>query len=704
MNSSTARKLVGSLILLVVVLSAGYILTRGSDPLPPIIPQLPQGSGEDMEIKKFSSDDEFKTYIAETKKMQGYYGGRGIGIMKSMPLVAPMRGGMEESIGVAQDRFGVNGDASLGSETGGVAEPDRVSATNVQVIGIDEPDMVKTDGKEIYVSTPGGYPVYYEKMMPVEPTMIEGSAVIEKITPRGPTSRPIVVPPYPDYNRGGVKAVKAFPPADLKIDSTIDMTGDLLLTENMLIVFPGNQIVGFDISNPTKPEKKWSINVESNTVIVTSRLADGKMYVVTHTGVWSGDPCPIRPLSIGDEKINIPCTEVYYPVRKVPVDTTFSVMIIDPASGEVEKKTAFIGGTGQSVIYMSPGAVYVTYGYQGDFIKYVIGFFKQNNDLVSTHIIARLEKLQGYDLSDSAKMTEFDIIMQQLEQNLEGDDRLKIENEFANRMEDYHKEHKRDLERTGIVKIDATKLAVTASGDVPGHLLNQFALDEYEKNLRVAVTVGENSGWWGFGFSGGRESANDVYVLDEDLDVIGSATDMGLTERIYSVRFIHDKGYVVTFRKTDPFYVLDLSNPRKPEVKGELKIPGFSSYLHPISASRILGIGQDGSQVKLSLFDVSSAQNPKEADKYLLSEHWSEVSSTHHAFLQDDKHKVFFLPGGQGGYIFSYAGDKLGLEKAISGIRARRALFINDYFYVVGEDKIIILNESDWERVNEVSL
>ncbi len=700
MNSSTTQKLVGSLVVLVIVLAAGYMLTRRSDLLPPIIPRLPEGADEGMEIKKFRSDDEFKTYIATSQQMQGYYGGGGVGIMKSMPSMALGRG-MDESMGIAQDSVGT-APSTAREIGGGPTEPERISTTNVQVAGIDEPDIVKTDGKEMYVSTPGGY--YAVDEPPSQ--YVEGGVVIQlkeferrKIMP--PVSDAII-PPYP-YWRGGVKAVKAFPPADLKVDATIAETGDLLLSNNILIAFPGNKLTGYDVTNPVKPEKKWTVDLEQNTGIVSSRLFEGKIYLVTQTGVWSGDPCPIRPLSVGSEKLSIPCTEVYHPTQPVSVDTTFVVSVIDPNTGTVEKKTAFIGSMGQSVVYQSPAAVYVTYGYQGDFIKYMVGFFKQNSDLVPANIITKLEKLQNYDISDSAKMTEFGIIMQQFEQRITGDDRLKMENEFTNRMVSYSKEHKRDLERTGIVKIDAEELEVAASGWIPGRLLNQFALDEYEDHLRIATTVGEGVGWWwGLDFNNGVESANDVYVLDGDLDEAGSVKDMGLTERIYSVRFIGDKGYVVTFRQTDPFYVLDLSNPRKPEVKGELKIPGYSSYLHPIAQNRILGVGQEGAQIKLSLFDVSSAQDPKEADKYLLSEYWSEVSSTHHAFLQDALHKVFFLPGGQGGYIFSYAGDTLRLEKAVSGIRARRALFINDYFYVVGEDKIVVLNESDWERVNEI--
>ena len=120
---------------------------------------------------------------------------------------------------------------------------------------------------------------------------------------------------------------------------------------------------------------------------------------------------------------------------------------------------------------------------------------------------------------------------------------------------------------------------------------------------------------------------------------------MGLTERVYSARFIQDKGYVVTFRQTDPFYVLDLSDPASPKLAGELKIPGYSSYLHPITKDKIIGIGKEGQNVKVSLFDASDPANPQEVSKYTLSEYWSDILNTHHAFLMDEKHGVFFLPG-----------------------------------------------------------
>ena len=259
------------------------------------------------------------------------------------------------------------------------------------------------------------------------------------------------------------------------------------------------------------------------------------------------------------------------------------------------------------------------------------------------------------------------------------------------------------MEQTDIVKISLSNFDIKDIGTVPGQLLNQFSLDEYDGNLRVAVTIGaQNQLRWQYGID--VEDANGVYVLDKNMKTIGEVTDLGLEEKIYSARFIGERGYLVTFKQIDPFFVLDLSDPTDPKVTGELKIPGFSSYLHPINEDTILGIGREGSKVKMSLFDVSDPTNPIEVSKYMLDEYWSEIQNTHHAFLQDSKHSVFFMPGNKGGYIFSYEDNELKMVKAVSGIRARRAVYLDDYLYIIGDNKIVVLAESDWSRVNELEL
>ena len=268
-------------------------------------------------------------------------------------------------------------------------------------------------------------------------------------------------------------------------------------------------------------------------------------------------------------------------------------------------------------------------------------------------------------------------ILQKHYSSLSQDDRRKIENEMENKLSEYVKIHIRELSSTGIVKIALSDFEIKATGRVPGVPLNQFALDEYKGNLRIAVTIsGQGTMWGGWSSTSLRlgersdSSANDVYVLDKDLEITGSIKDLGLTERIYSARFIGEKAFLVTFRQVDPFYVLDLSDPKNPRKAGELKIPGFSSYLHPLKENLILGVGQENGRVKLSLFDVSDSSSPKEIDKYTLDEYYSEAQNNHHAFCRTKNTKYFFLPGGQTGYVFSYAGNKLSLKKRL--VRCRR--------------------------------
>ena len=188
------------------------------------------------------------------------------------------------------------------------------------------------------------------------------------------------------------------------------------------------------------------------------------------------------------------------------------------------------------------------------------------------------------------------------------------------------------------------------------------------------------------------------------MKIKGSILDLGLTERIYAARFIGDVGYIVTFRQTDPFYVLDLSNTKDPKMVGELKIPGYSSYLHPLTKDNILGIGMENGQVKISNFDVSDPSDPKEIAKYSLEEYGSEALYNHHAFLQDSKHEVFFLPSYKGGYVFSYVDNNIELVRALNVPDVKRALYLDDYMYVIANDYVAVLNENDWKKVNDLDL
>ncbi|MBL7156027.1 MAG: beta-propeller domain-containing protein [Candidatus Pacebacteria bacterium] len=633
------------------------IVPPGSDPEDPSeIEQI-----EIKGIKKFTSEQEFKEYIEKTAEETQYFGFRDVDIM------------MLETSAKMPTPPGI----------GGGEEPERVSETNVQVVGIDEPDIVKTDGKEIYFSSKD----YWNWR---EPIVIEIEDIgIDMIMP-------------PKYENK-TKAIKAFPPVDLKIDSEINETGNMLLNNNILIIFSGQRIYGYDVSDPKSPQEKWDIELENNNYLVSARLFQEKIYLITRNIINEIRPCPISPLKLGVNLPEIKCIDIYHPTIPTPSDSTFIVMKLNPESGDIEDTVSFVGSSNSSIAYMSENAIYITYSYYESIVKFYSDFLKEKcADIIPFLVINKIEKLESYDISQRVKFTEFGIILDEYFNSLDNDEELRINNEITNRLSDYQKQHQRDLEKTGIAKIGLSEFDISANGNVPGYILNQFSLDEYQGHLRIAVTIGETSRWMGGWGISQAQSANDIYVLNQNLEITGSIKDLGLTERIYSARFIQDKGYIVTFRQIDPFYVLDLSNPNNPELKGELKIPGYSSYLHPISNNQILGIGKEDWQVKISLFDVSSAENPKELDKYILDESWSDVLSTHHAFLLDSKHNIFFMPGSRGGYVFSYKNNKLELIKVISDISAKRAIYLDDYLYVIGDNKIVVLNEIDWKEVNKL--
>ena len=203
-----------------------------------------------------------------------------------------------------------------------------------------------------------------------------------------------------------------------------------------------------------------------------------------------------------------------------------------------------------------------------------------------------------------------------------------------------------DRYRTSVHKfsLSAAGAQYQASGSVKGHLLNQFSMNEFRNHLFVATTDGTP---WG----GNSESfIHSLRQDDESLTNVGSVGNMGRGERIYSVRFIGERAYVVTFRQVDPLYVVDLANPARMKVLGELKIPGYSAYLHPLGDNLLAGVGADATEqgrvtgAKVSLFDVSNPTNPMEIDNYVLADAQSSVEWDHRAFLWWQPQKALVVP------------------------------------------------------------
>ena len=198
------------------------------------------------------------------------------------------------------------------------------------------------------------------------------------------------------------------------------------------------------------------------------------------------------------------------------------------------------------------------------------------------------------------------------------------------------------------ISLNGTKLVLEAETKIPGMIINQFSLDEYNGNLRIAVTKYNNNS--------SEDTSNNLYILDSKLSVIGSIENMAEGEKIYSVRFMGNKGYIVTFKQVDPLFVIDLSNPINPSVVGELKIPGYSSYLHPYDENHIIGIGYNTTEtsygstvndgIKLSMFDVSNPTTPVEMFNTVIGDKHTNTSATydHKAVMFSKEKNIIAIP------------------------------------------------------------
>jgi len=185
------------------------------------------------------------------------------------------------------------------------------------------------------------------------------------------------------------------------------------------------------------------------------------------------------------------------------------------------------------------------------------------------------------------------------------------------------------------------------SGTVPGYLLNQWSLSEYAGVLRVVST--EAPAW----FDSADSTATSLTTLRlaaSALDQIGRVGNLGKGQRVYAIRFVGPTAYVVTFKQVDPLYTVDLADASRPRVLGELEIPGYSAYLHPIGKDLLLGIGQDVNDqgrptgTQISLFDVSDLRHPTRLAHATLGQGWSESESDHHAFLYWPRTSLVVVP------------------------------------------------------------
>ncbi|MBI4021468.1 MAG: beta-propeller domain-containing protein [Candidatus Aenigmarchaeota archaeon] len=650
-------------------------------------------------VKSFSSAAELAAYLNDSQALGGGFFGGQLGAPTLMAL-----------------------------ETDGQAAAPKAadfSTTNIQVAGVDEADLVKTDGDYVYTVSSA------EKVVITDAVPAAETRIVAEIA-TGPVSslyvsgnRLVAIGSgWSSYPIPLIAAEKAFFPYFLPQQATI---------------------LVYDITDRTAPVLLKNATVEGS--VFDSRLVGDDLYVILHAPVE-------RPVSIlaGPEAASgLPDQEITLPAMQVdgrPIELAFPVYYFDlydygyqytvVLSLDIQEASdpvasTFLTGYTQ-YLYVSTDSIYLASQKTlppGRFVEETLAAVEP---LYPADVAARLDEIQASDAPFWEQSIQMSDVLNEHLQSLAPGEQQALQQQVAEATQVVWERLAEETDKIVIQRLALADGRVTpaATGEVPGHPLNQFSMDQSGATFRIATTSG---GLWGT-----DPSVNNLYVLGLDLQIIGSVEGLAEGEQIYAARFLGDRAYLVTFKRVDPLFVIDLSDPANPAVLGELKIPGVSDYLHPYDETHLIGIGRDATDVdeagqqfalfegvKISLFDVADVANPKELATVTIGDRGtdSEVLRDHKAFLFSKEKNLLVIPialaevkvpgpwawgeqVSQGAYVFAVSPDDgIVLRGTIAHGNVtdwqswvKRSLYIGDVLYTVSDQ---FLKANDLATLEEIS-
>jgi uncharacterized secreted protein with C-terminal beta-propeller domain len=617
---------------LIVIVALGVVVATQF-----ILPGTGWVSGQ--ELKKFSSCEQIKTFLQQNSGSYsgGYFAGMG-GAMRTLadnaiaPAAAGATGGAKQA-------------AESGAGTGASAD---YSTTNVQVAGVDEPDIVKNDGKYIY--TVSGSQIFIIDAYPAE-----GALLLSTINSTGVT--------------------QIFVNGDrLVVFGNNYSYPDEPVAQKMGIAMPGY----YPTYSQTTYMNVYDITDRSNPTVVNEFSIDGYysdarmigdyVYLITNKGVSYGDgPVPLPMVyTASGSKPACGCTDLYYfdmPDYSYQFVTIASLNVNDD-SAEPQTKVIMSGYTG--TIFVSTDNIYLSYMKQISYWDQSERILNAIKPVLPADLSSRITEIQSSDSTRDEKFQQIGEIIQDYYNSLSEDEKTAFMKDVQDAVQAAYVEIQKETQKTVIQKIGIQdgNIEYKGKGEVPGRILNQFSMDENSGYLHVATTVDPI---WSFRSDKQPAPAtNNVYVLDSGMNVVGRLENIEPGESIYSARFIGDRAYLVTFKQVDPLFVIDLSDPSNPVMLGNLTLPGYSDYLHPYDENHLIGIGKDVDPsidadkvhmedavyytaikgVKISLFDVTDVSHPQEVAKYVIGDRGTEslATSDHKAFLFDKSKNLLVIP------------------------------------------------------------
>ncbi|MEW6603697.1 MAG: beta-propeller domain-containing protein [Thermoproteota archaeon] len=691
---------------------------------------VPMALTANQDLKKFSSVDELHDFLLSLELNRGqlasfyergsmFFADVGADFERNaVPIPAP------ESFGPAFDQDSEDGEL-------GITYIDDYSTTNVQVQGVDEPDFLKNDGRYIYILSG-------ERLTIVDAVPAENATIATKIAL--------------DIQEGQYLQ-NMFLNNDTLVIFYQEYSPDYIIQEYDFapqeVYQPKTHAMVLDVSDRENPRVVNDYEVSGN--YNNARMIGSQVYLVTTSDLYDYRH-PIVPL-VSEAGTTIVRPAIYYfdnPELYYAFNTITSIDLASGVENPVNSSTFMMNPA--STMYVSEDNIYIAYEKHLPYHYYQTNtrdrFFEVVVPLLPEGVQDEIRDIESTDdLSPSEKWDKVSELLQDTYNRMSESERNRLFEDIREALAAYDERMAKETQTTVIHKIaiGSEGINYVARGEVPGRLINQFAMDESGDRFRVATTSEFYSPYRG------STLYNNVYVLDENMERIGELEEIARDESIYSARFMGDRLYLVTFQRMDPFFVIDLSED-DPKVLGELKLPGYSNYLHPYDENHVIGIGKETKVdqygnvqvlgVKVSLFDVSNVRNPELVDEYEIGGPGieSEVLHDHKALLFDRNKDVLSIPVSiypdyaephytedlryiepkvwRGFYVFGIdpeAGFSLkgqiehfndtGDYYYMYGTQGSRSLYIGDVLYTVTLNNAIKMNDlQTLEEINELEI
>ena len=669
-------------------------------------------------IKKISSQEELKNILETSSLLGGNFYDNWISGTNMVVLDSNLESGIEmQDDNGRSDR--IIAPTASKSESGG----SEYSTTNVQVENVDEPDYLKNDSKYVYI-------VSQNTLSIIDAYPAESAKLILKIA----------------------------------LDIESQHIQNMFLNDDRLVIFyngeSDNEIIPqydfvprrshspvthaliVDISEKEHPTILKDYSIDGN--FMDARMIGDYAYFVTNSNVDYQYP---RLPVIMEDSVRIMTSDSFYFDNVEQFSNFNTLTAIDIFGDKINSESYLMGHTG--TFYVSEENFYLTYQQNTP----SFGFYENSSSsrffdvivpLLSNDIQEQIRLIQkDSSVNSAAQWIKISELMQKSYNQMDKNDKEKLFEKIREALNKYDAKIQKETRKTIIhkISIDGDKIEYIAKGSVPGRLLNQFSMDENKDRFRVATTTEH------YIQHQGTVRANAVYVLDEQLNIVGGLDEIAPDESIFSARFMGDRLYLVTFQQIDPFFVIDLSSDT-PKILGELKIPGFSNYLHPYDKEHVIGFGRDTKEtdngrvqqlgIKIALFNVADVNNPKVADDIVIgdSSAQSEALYNHKAFFFDKKSGVLSIPISSdaksldgtpsakkiapdynrwsGFYVLDLnSSDGFNLKGTVThlaedsryyGMNNARTFFIGEVLYTASEEYLKMNLLSSLEEINSIKL